>query len=282
MEILGFVVFGFVILALGAAIFGYGHREVVSNNNFTHQKRTPSSTNDLYHLEISFLEAIRGATKTVHFWGTPPVDIIVPPNSSSGDTVRVPGRGGEGGDGVPRDALIKLTVKPHPRFERRGLDISLDAWASVRELAAGTTIDVETLHGYAKVSIRKGTRSGQVLRLPGKGVTCSKTGSIGHQFVRVLAREEATRPWEREDPWHIAHAEQSARPLHAANKAQSQPHSAQANEAVETEFRSVFFSRTSADRERIISYWMQKRDVDRTEAMRLAIDDWRKDTRAGR
>jgi DnaJ-class molecular chaperone len=218
--------FGFIILALVAMLLGYGRHKAVSNNNFTHQNETPRGGHALYYLEIGFLEAVRGTTRTVHFLGTPPVDINVPPNTSSGYAVHVPGRGGEGGDGLPLDALIKITVKPHPRFERRGLDIFLDAWASARDLAAGTTIDVETLDGSAKVRIKKGTKSGQILRLPGKGVTCSNTGSRGHQLVRVLAREEATRLGERADPWQTAHAEQSAPPHQTANKAQSRQDSA--------------------------------------------------------
>ena len=274
--------FAFGVIIFAFSLLAYGRHRAASNNNFTHQNETPRGGDDLYYLEIGFLEAVRGTTKTVHFLGTPPVDINVPPNSSTGYVVRVPGRGGEGGNGVPRDALINITVKPHPRFERRGLDICLDAWASARDLAAGTTIDVQTLDGYAKVRIKKGTTSGQIFRLPGKGVTCSKTGSIGHQFVRVLAREEAARSRERADPWQTAHAEQSAPPHQTANKTQSRPDSGPVDDAVETEFRGVFFNRTSADRERIISYWMQKRGVNRTEAMRLAMEDWRKDTRAGR
>lgn len=275
-------IFAFIVAICICAFFYYGRHKAVGNSNFTHQNETPRGDDDIYYLEIGFLEAVRGTTKTVHFLGTPPVDISVPPNISSGYAVRVPGRGGEGGDDLPRDALIKITVKPHPRFELRGLDICLDAWASARDLAAGSTIDVETLDGYAKVRIKKGTKSGQILRLPGKGVTCSKTGSSGHQFVRVLAREEAARLGERADPWQTAHAEQSAPPHQTANKAQPRPDSAPMNDTIEKEFRGVFFNRTSADLERITSYWMKKRGVNRTEAMRLAMEDWRKDTRAGR
>lgn len=60
------------------------------------------------------------------------------------------------------------------------------------------------------------------------------------------------------------------------------PQDAQKNDVIEAEFKSVFFSRTSADRERIISHWMRAKSVSRTEAMRLAIEDWRRDNlRAG-
>jgi hypothetical protein len=48
------------------------------------------------------------------------------------------------------------------------------------------------------------------------------------------------------------------------------------------EFKNVFFNRTEADRERLISFWMNRSGCNRTEAMRLAIENWRQDQRAWR
>ena len=48
------------------------------------------------------------------------------------------------------------------------------------------------------------------------------------------------------------------------------------------DFNNVFFSRTQADRERIISFWMGRSSCSRTEAMRLAVEDWRKEQRTWR
>jgi hypothetical protein len=48
------------------------------------------------------------------------------------------------------------------------------------------------------------------------------------------------------------------------------------------EFKNVFFNRTETDRERMISFWMNRSVCNRAEAMRLAIENWRKDQRSWR
>jgi hypothetical protein len=48
------------------------------------------------------------------------------------------------------------------------------------------------------------------------------------------------------------------------------------------EFKNVFFNKTEADRERLISLWMNRSGCNRTEAMRLAIENWRQDQRSWR
>ena len=50
-------------------------------------------------------------------------------------------------------------------------------------------------------------------------------------------------------------------------------------EQVTREFKSVFFNTTVKDHERIVAFWMQKRSCGRVEAMRCAIEDWRRDQR---
>ena len=217
------------------------------------QNKTRRCNDYQYHLEISFLEAIRGATKRLDFLEGSAVEIAVPPGVDNGYTLRIPGRGGPGdGDRKPGDALIEISVKPHPSFARKGLDIWSDVQISKHDALSGATIEVPTPDGYAKVRVPKGTVSGQILRLRGNGIICARSRAIGHQFIRLAVREDAPQP---------------------------QPADARKNDALETEFKNVFFNRTSADRERIISHWMDVKSVDRAEAMRLAIEEWREDNR---
>jgi hypothetical protein len=51
---------------------------------------------------------------------------------------------------------------------------------------------------------------------------------------------------------------------------------------IEVEFKNVFFNRTASRRERIVAHWMKLKNCSRSEAMRMAIDDWRKDQRSWR
>lgn len=145
-------------------------------------------------------------------------------------------------------------MKPHPSFTRRHLDICVDLPVSAHDAAEGATAEVPTLDGYAKVHVPKGAVSGQILRLRGIGILCARSGALGHQLVRLVVKQEQAQP----------------RPG---------PENAQGNDALEAEFKNVFFNKTSADRERIISHWMKAKSVDRAEALRLVIEDWRKDNR---
>lgn len=204
-----------------------------------------------YHLEIDFIEAVDGVKKRVVLPLGATLDISVPAGIDNGQTIRLRGKGGPGKDGGQAgDALIEIKVKPHPTFARKGLDVCVDVSVSRHDAASGAVIEVPTLTGSAKVRIPEGAVSGQVLRLPGKGIKCIRSGSAGHQPVRILVTQEAAYP---------------------------PPASPSKNDDIEAEFRNVFFNTASADRERIISHWMKTEAVSRTEAMRLAVEDWRKD-----
>jgi hypothetical protein len=48
------------------------------------------------------------------------------------------------------------------------------------------------------------------------------------------------------------------------------------------EFKSVFFNLAERDRERIIATWRDRARCGRTEAMRLAVEDWRRGARSWR
>ncbi len=204
-----------------------------------------------HHLEIEFLEAVYGVKKRVSVPEGGMVDVTVPAGIDNGQALRLAGKGRPGKDGGKAgDALIGIVVKPHPSFTRNGLDICVDVPVSEHDMTSGATIEVPTLKGPAKIRIPEGTVSGQVLRLPNRGITCARSGSVGHLLVKISARQDT---------------------------AQRGPANAAKDNRIEEEFRTVFFSRAKADRERIITHWMTTKAVGRTEAMRLAIEDWRKD-----
>jgi hypothetical protein len=60
------------------------------------------------------------------------------------------------------------------------------------------------------------------------------------------------------------------------------PQAQPTRDPVESEFANVFFNKTKTDRERIVALWMTRKKCSRLEAMRFAVDDWRKDQRTWR
>lgn len=137
-----------------------------------------------FGLEIGFLDAIFGATKRIVLPGGGPTDVTIPQGIDDGRTIRLRGKGGPGiGEGQPGDALVTITVTPHPVFRRSGDDIEIDLPITFDEAVLGGKVEAPTIEGPVKLTIPKGASSGQILRLRGRGV---KRGERrGEQRVRL-------------------------------------------------------------------------------------------------
>jgi len=137
-----------------------------------------------FGLEIGFLDAIFGATKRIVLPGGGPLEVTIPQGINDGQTIRLRGKGGPGvGKGPAGDALVTITVTPHPVFRRIGDDIEIDLPISFDEAVLGGKVEAPTIEGPVKLTIPKGASSGQVLRLRGRGV--KRGAARGEQRVRL-------------------------------------------------------------------------------------------------
>ena len=85
-------------------------------------------------------------------------------------------------------ALIRKNFRvwdPHPEFKREGQDLLLELPIAIDEAVLGARIEVPTATGRVQLTIPKGTSSGTVFRLRGKGVRSMTTGASGDQLVTV-------------------------------------------------------------------------------------------------
>ena len=139
-----------------------------------------------YTLDVDFLEAVTGAKKRVTLPEGGVLDLAVPEGVEDGQVLRLKGkgrpspRGGEAGD-----ALVEVKVRGHRDFKRVGDDIVLDLAVAIDEAVLGAKIEVPTATGRVALNIPKGTSSGTVFRLRGKGVRNLSTGAQGDQLVTV-------------------------------------------------------------------------------------------------
>ena len=139
-----------------------------------------------YTLDVDFLEAIQGAKKRVTLPGGGVLDLTVPEGVADGQVLRLRGRGEAGGaGGEPGDALVEIHVRPHRDFRREGDDILIELPITIDEAVLGGKVEVPTTGGRVQLTIPKGTSSGQVLRLKGRGVRNAATGATGDQLVTV-------------------------------------------------------------------------------------------------
>ncbi len=156
-------------------------------------------------LAIDFLDAVNGATKRITLPDGATVDIAIPPGTRDGQVLRLRGRGHAGlGGGAPGDLLVEVEVGEHHRFTRRGDDIHLDLTVSLPEAVLGARVEVPTPAGPVMVNVPKGSNTGTVLRLRGRGVK-RPDGSAGDAYVTLRlvlpdkpdpALEEFAARWE--------------------------------------------------------------------------------------
>ncbi|MEO8531929.1 MAG: J domain-containing protein, partial [Deltaproteobacteria bacterium] len=165
----------------------------------------------MFALEVSFLDAARGGTSRITLPGGEGLDVNIPAGLRDGQTLRLRGKGGEGLGGAPRgDALVTVTIATHPVFSRDGDDILVTLPITIDEAVLGAKVEAPTLHGPVGLTIPKGAKSGQVLRLRGRGI--QRKGRDGDQLValqivtpkdsdgQLAAFLEDWRKTHREDP----------------------------------------------------------------------------------
>jgi molecular chaperone DnaJ len=142
------------------------------------------------------------------------VRVRVPAGVADGQRIRLKGRGGAGRNGgPPGDLFVAVSVGRHPRFGRKGRDLTLNVPVTFAEAALGAQISVPTLDGSVTLKIPPGTRSGKTFRVKGRGVPVAK--GAGDLLVSV----------EVAVPQHLTTAEREAiEALAEATKASPREH----------------------------------------------------------
>ncbi len=138
-------------------------------------------------LDISLEDAIAGTTRRIQFSDGRMLDVAIPKGASDGQTIRLKGQGAPGRGGQAGDALIELKIAPHPVFKRDGADLTMDLPVSVPDAVLGGKIQVPTPEGAVMMTIPKGSNSGKILRLKGRGAYAGgKRGDLLAKLVVTL------------------------------------------------------------------------------------------------
>ncbi|MHB8190374.1 MAG: J domain-containing protein [Ferrimicrobium sp.] len=115
------------------------------------------------------------------------VKVRIPSGVEPGSTIRVPKKGAPGKNGgAPGDLFVKVHVRSHPVFGRRGSDLVVKVPISIAEASLGTVVQVPTLHGTVSVKVPPGTKSHQTFRVQGQGLPNPHSkGSKGNLLVTM-------------------------------------------------------------------------------------------------
>ena len=117
------------------------------------------------------------------------IEVDIPAGVSGGTRVRIRGKGAPGArGGEPGDLFLRVAVRTHPLFERRGDDLYLDVDVPVADAALGGEVRVATLKGKTlALTIPTGTQGGRVFRLAGQGMP-RRGGGFGGLHARARLR----------------------------------------------------------------------------------------------
>src|SRR4051794_40196488 len=128
-------------------------------------------------LELSLEEAARGGRRRITLADGREYDVEIPPGVGDGSLIRLAGEGGTGTSGGPSgDLLLRVRIRPHPRFRLQGRDLYTDLPVTPWEAALGASVEVPTLEGNAKVRVPQGSSCGRRLRLRGEGLPDAQGG----------------------------------------------------------------------------------------------------------
>jgi DnaJ-class molecular chaperone len=148
------------------------------------RSRAPQKGADIaYRLKVPFEDAVALKPQRITLGDGKTIDLKLPKGLEDSTKIRLAGKGQEG-PGGRGDAIVTVEVAPHRFFTRDGNDIRLELPVTLKEAVLGAKVKVPTPEGPVMLSIPKGTTSGKVLRLKGRGFT-AKNGSRGDQLVTV-------------------------------------------------------------------------------------------------
>jgi curved DNA-binding protein len=99
------------------------------------------------------------------------VKVRIPKGATSGQKLRVPGKGSPGRGGAePGDLYLTVEFGPHPFLRADQHDLYLELPVTPWEAALGAEVQIPTLSGQVRLRIPPGSSAGAKLRLTGKGL----------------------------------------------------------------------------------------------------------------
>jgi molecular chaperone DnaJ len=132
--------------------------------------------------------------------GEETISINIPAGVSEGIQLSMSGKGNAAPrGGVPGDLIILIEEIPHETLKRDGNNVIYDLHISFIDAAMGTSVEVPTIDGKAKLKIEPGTQGGKILRLKNKGIPEVNSYHRGDQLIHVNIWTPKTLSFEEKE-----------------------------------------------------------------------------------
>ncbi|HEY9811110.1 MAG TPA: DnaJ C-terminal domain-containing protein [Halomicronema sp.] len=136
-------------------------------------------------VSLTFSEAFTGTQKRFNL-GTETIDVRIPAGAKAGSRIRIKGKGQLNPYNSQRgDLYLNVELQPHNFFQFDGENLLCEVPVTPDEAVLGASIEVPTPDGNVTMNVPAGIRSGQSLRLRGKGWPNPKGGRTD-QLVRIV------------------------------------------------------------------------------------------------
>jgi DnaJ-class molecular chaperone len=176
-------IFAEILRNRGRAQGGHGGQ---GGQDFSSRGFSAAGSDARYTLEVSFLDAVRGAQTRITLPDGANLAVKIPQGVEDGQTLRLRGKGAPGfGGGPAGDALVTVLVRAHSVFRRLGDDIELTLPVTFDEAILGGKVTVPTIDGPVGLTIPAGASTGRVLRLRSRGVGRAGSKTRGDQRVEL-------------------------------------------------------------------------------------------------
>jgi curved DNA-binding protein len=146
---------------------------------------------DLEHeVELTLEEAYHGAMRRISITlggQARSIDVRIPAGVKDGSRVRAAGEGETGSGGAASgDLFLRVRIKPHPVFERKGDDLYSKVPVPVTTAVLGGEAQVPTITGSVRLKVPETTQPGQLFRLKGHGMpTVGKPDEKGDLYATI-------------------------------------------------------------------------------------------------
>lgn len=112
------------------------------------------------------------------------IKVKIPKGVDNGSIINLAGEGNEGKNSGPAgDLLIYLEVEEDQVFRRQGQHLFMEMPISYSQAVLGDKINIPTINGIVEEKIPKGTQSGDILTIKGKGAPILRSNSYGNLYV---------------------------------------------------------------------------------------------------
>ncbi|MGZ8711091.1 MAG: molecular chaperone DnaJ [Thermoanaerobaculia bacterium] len=121
------------------------------------------------------------------------ISVKIPAGVDDGSRLRVAGEGEAGWNGGPAgDLYVFISVREHPKFQRRDYDIHSEHAVSFTQAALGADVKIDTIDGTETLKVAPGTQPNQVFRLRSKGVQFLDGSGRGDHYVHIVVKIPAS------------------------------------------------------------------------------------------